>query len=103
MFLLEIVPNLSMILKGKNMKKSWKLHIKAIGFDTDSGAIDKTSNKALKEIATLVCKGQLPGHDLPSNSEIALRQQYILKQLSVGFIKWRSKTFNDSLKLFTCD
>ena len=51
----------------------------------------------------LVCKGQLPGNDLPSISDIAMRHQYLLKQLSVGFIKWRSKTFNDSIKLFTCD
>lgn len=80
-----------------------KLHIKPIGFDTDTGAIDKASNKVLREIATLVCKGQLPGDDIPSNSDIAMRHQYLLKQLSVGFIKWRSKTFNDSIKLFTCD
>ena len=80
-----------------------KLHIKPIGFDTDTGAIDKASNKVLREIATLVCKGQLPGVDIPSNSDIAMRHQYLLKQLSVGFIKWRSKTFNDSIKLFTCD
>ena len=45
----------------------------------------------------------MPGNDLPSDSDIAMRRQYLLKQLSVGFIKWRSKTFNDSLKLFTCD
>ena len=32
-----------------------------------------------------------------------MRHQYLLKQLSVGFIKWRANTFNDSLKLFTCD
>ena len=79
------------------------LHIKPIGFDTDTGAIDKASNKVLKEIATLVCNGQLPGNELPSNSDIAMRHQYLLKQLSVGFIKWRSKTFNDSIKLYTCD
>ena len=43
------------------------------------------------------------GNELPSNSDIAMRHQYLLKQLSVGFIKWRSKTFNDSIKLYTCD
>jgi len=58
-----------------------KLHIKPIGFDTDTGAIDKISKNVLREIATFVCKGQLPGDEYPSISDISMRHQYLLKQL----------------------
>ena len=43
------------------------------------------------------------GWDTGYDLHITMRHKYLLKQLSVGFIKWRTKTFSDSLKLFTCD
>ena len=80
-----------------------KLHIKILGFDTGTGCIDSNTRSVLKQIAKFVCCGQLPGEEFPDPSVIAMRHQYLLKQISVAFQKWRSNLFNDSLKFFSCD
>ena len=76
-------------LKGgsKNSIKLPFLLLMWIGFDTDTGAIDKATNKWLKEICEFVCKAQVPGNDLPSSSDVAMLHQYLLKQLSIGIYK----------------
>lgn len=93
--------------KEKKYKKEFlfgkKLHIKILGFDTGTGCIDGNTSSVLKEIAKFVCIGQSSDDELPSDSVIAMRHQYLLKQLSIVFQKWRSNLFNDSLKFFSCD
>ena len=58
---------------------------------------------SLKKIVKFVCIGQSPGDELPTDYEISMRQQYLLKQISIAFQKWRSNLFTDSLKFFSCD
>ena len=58
----------------------YELQIKIIGFNTDTGAIDNDTNNVLKEIAELVCRGQLPGDQIPNSSDINMR--HLLKQFS---------------------
>ena len=80
-----------------------KLQIKILGFDTGTGCIDGNTRNVIKEIAKFVCIGKSPGDELPTGYKISMCQQYLLKQISIAFQKWRSNLFTDSLKFFSCD
>ena len=64
--------------------------------DTGAGCIDGNTRNVLKKLQNCKICFIGPGDEFPTDYDISMRHQYLLKQISIAFQKWRSNLFTDN-------